>query len=216
MNGMHDSGRMAFMTKSPASLRTGDIKKLASLTSRNFDDPITTIIPWATTHFTEVIIQKAKETFKDDYWGFLMLGGMSGGGMGMFVDPAIYEEAKHTLLQILQETKNEMEESLPFAMNPVVYNFALNTAGHMCSSFKRQRRIDAAAVLCSAGSPINALNSETIPDSRKVEIDLFSLKTARNDEAFPILRSIIGNVFKYSNKAEITEKHQQDKEVGTN
>ena len=119
------------------SLRLGDIKKLASLTSRNFDDPIKTIIPWSTTHFTEVIIKKAKEIFKDKYWGFLMLGGMSGGGMGMFVDPSIYEEAKRTLLSILQETKNEMEESLPFAMNPVVYNFAINTKGTLCSSFER-------------------------------------------------------------------------------
>jgi hypothetical protein len=111
------------------SLHTGDIKTLASLTSRNFEDPIKTIIPWSTTHFTEVIIKKAKDAFKDRYWGFLMLGGMSGGGMGMFVDPGIYEEAKSKLLAILQETKNEMVESLPFAMDPVIYNFSINRQG---------------------------------------------------------------------------------------
>ena len=37
-----------------------------------------------------------------------MLGGMSGGGMGIFVNPKIYNEAKNVLLKILQETKNEM------------------------------------------------------------------------------------------------------------
>ena len=111
------------------TLQQGDIKKLASLTSENFNNPIKTIIPWATTHFTETIIQKAKSAFKENYWGFLMLGGMSGGGMGLFVDPKIYDEAKHRLLTILQETKTEMEESLPFAMNPVVYDFAINTNG---------------------------------------------------------------------------------------
>src|SRR5208283_6046649 len=38
-------------------------------------------------------------------------------------------------------------------------------------------------------------------------------RTAKNDEAFPILRSIIGNVFQFSDKAEMLEKQQQDKET---
>jgi galactokinase/mevalonate kinase-like predicted kinase len=195
------------------SLRVGDIKKLASLTSRNFDDPIKTIIPWATTHFTEVIIKKTKETFKDKYWGFLMLGGMSGGGMGIFVDPSIYEEAKKGLLTILQETKNEMEESLPFAMNPVVYNFAINKQGTIAHILSDNDALMPRKYYALLVPQLASLNSENIPDSRKIEIDLFSLKTAQNDEAFPILRSIIGNVFKYSNKAEIAEKQQQDREA---
>ena len=195
------------------TLHSGDIKKLASLTSRNFDDPIKTIIPWSTTHFTEVIIKKAKETFKDKYWGFLMLGGMSGGGMGMFVDPRIYEEAKSTLLALLQETKNEMECSLPFAMNPVVYNFAINTQGT-----KAHLQSDDAALMpkkyyALLVPQLARVDSAKIPDSRKIEIDLFSSRTAHNDEAFPILRSMIGNVFQFSNKAEITEKQQQDTEA---
>lgn len=195
------------------SLRIGDIKKLASLTSQNFADPIKTIIPWSTTHFTEIIIKKAKETFKEKYWGFLMLGGMSGGGMGIFVDPNIYEQAKRTLLTILQETKNEMEESLPFAMNPVVYNFAINIKGTIAHLLNNDAALMPRKYYALLVPQLARLNSESIPDSRKIEIDLFSLKTAQNDEAFPILRSIIGNVFKYSSKAEIAEKQQQDKEA---
>ena len=195
------------------SLRSGNIKTLASLTSRNFDGPIKTIIPWSTTRFTERIIKRAQETFKDSYWGFLMLGGMSGGGMGIFVDPRIHEDAKQILLTILQETKEEMEESLPFATNPVIYNFAINTQGT-----KARLQIDNAALMprkyyAFLVPQLARLDSAIIPDSRKVEIDLFSLKIAQNDEAFPILRSMIGNVFQYSNKAEITEKQLQDKET---
>ena len=195
------------------SLHDGDIKKLASLTSQNFDDPIKTIIPWATTHFTELIIKKTKDKFKNDYWGFLMLGGMSGGGMGLFVDPRIYEEAKRTLLTLLQETKNEMEESLPFAMNPVVYNFAINTQGTRAHLLSDSAALMPRKYYASLVPQLARLNSTNIPDSRKIEIDLFSLKTAQYDEAFPLLRSIIGNVFQYSNTAEITEKQQQDKEA---
>jgi hypothetical protein len=101
-------------------LKEGDIKGLAALTSRNFNGPIKAIIPWATNHFTETIIAKAKKMFGEDYWGFLMLGGMSGGGMGMFVNPDIFPDAKDKILQILKETKDSMDDFLPFAMNPVV------------------------------------------------------------------------------------------------
>ncbi|MEL6923507.1 MAG: UTP--glucose-1-phosphate uridylyltransferase, partial [Bacteroidota bacterium] len=52
------------------ALREGDIPQLAKLTTKNWEYPIKTIIPWASTHFTEVIIQKAKERFKKDYLGF--------------------------------------------------------------------------------------------------------------------------------------------------
>ena len=195
------------------TIRTGDIRKLASLTSTNFDDPIKTIIPWATTHFTETIIKKAKEVFGDQYWGFLMLGGMSGGGMGMFVDPKIYDDAKSMLLKILQETKSEMEEALPFAMNPVIYNFAINTYGTVSNLLRDDNALMPKEYYALLVPQLARLNSEAIPDSRKIEVDMFSLRTAKNDEAFPILRSIIGNVFKFSTKAEMLEKQQQDKET---
>ena len=195
------------------SLQSGNIKELAALTTHNFDDPIKTIIPWATTHFTEVIIQKAKQAFKENYWGFLMLGGMSGGGMGMFVDPRIYPEAKQILLRILRETKKEMEESLPFAMNPVVYNFAINNKGTAAHLLHDDTALLPQKYYALVVPRLARLHSSDVPDSRKIEIDLFSLKTAHQDEAYPIFRSIIGNVFQYSNAAEIAEKQQQDKET---
>jgi UTP--glucose-1-phosphate uridylyltransferase len=195
------------------TLRLGDIKKLASLTSQNFNDPIKTIIPWSTNHFTEVIIAKAKERLKNGYWGFIMLGGMSGGGMGMFVDPGIYEEAKRTLLSILQETKIEMEDSLPFAMNPVVYNFAINKHGTVAHLVHDGASLMPRKYYSLVVPQLARLDSANIPDLRKIEIDLYSSRIAQNDDAFPILRSLIGNVFKYSNKVEITEKQQQDNEA---
>jgi len=87
------------------------------------------LISWASTHFTEQIIKKAKQQFGENYLGFLMLGGMSGGGMGMFVNPAQYEEYKLRVLDILASTKAELSDSLPFAMEPVVYNWSINQKG---------------------------------------------------------------------------------------
>lgn len=57
------------------------------------------------------------------------MGGMSGGGMGFIFDPATKEEAKIWLQKSLIDLKTEMQSSLPFAMNPVVYDFKINEKG---------------------------------------------------------------------------------------
>nr|MCW1970134.1 UTP--glucose-1-phosphate uridylyltransferase [Anaerolineae bacterium] len=104
-------------------------RALGKATAHNFFGPLQTIIPWASNAFTERIIAHAKATFGDDFWGFWMLGGMSGGGMGFIVAPHQQTRAKDELLHIMQETKREMQHALPFAMEPVVYDFAINEHG---------------------------------------------------------------------------------------
>jgi hypothetical protein len=68
-------------------LKTGDIRKLAELTSQNFFEPIQTIIPWATTLYTEQLIEKIKDRFKDKFWGFVMLGACPAAGWGSLSIP---------------------------------------------------------------------------------------------------------------------------------
>jgi hypothetical protein len=112
-----------------ASLRTGDIRALGAATTRNFSGPIQTIIPWASTFYTETLIKRVETEFGSDFWGFWMLGGMSGGGMGFMFAPARKAEAQRRLQEIMSATKRELEHALPFAMEPVVYDFAINPHG---------------------------------------------------------------------------------------
>ena len=58
-----------------------------------------------------------------------MLGGMAGGGMGFLFDPAHKEEAQERLQTIMSDTKRQLETAVPFAMEPVVYDFAINERG---------------------------------------------------------------------------------------
>jgi hypothetical protein len=59
----------------------------------------------------------------------MMLGGMSGGGMGFFFDPEIQNQARTWLLETLVSIKRSLEQRLPFAMDPVVYDFRINDRG---------------------------------------------------------------------------------------
>ncbi|MBM3188161.1 MAG: UTP--glucose-1-phosphate uridylyltransferase, partial [Chloroflexi bacterium] len=97
--------------------------------TRNFFEPIQTIIPWASNLYTELLIEAVRRAFGEAFWGFWMLGGMSGGGMGFIFHPERKEEAQVRLQEIMSATKRRLEHALPFAMEPVVYDFAINESG---------------------------------------------------------------------------------------
>ena len=97
--------------------------------AQEFLGPIQTIIPWATNLYTESIIARVQEEFGKDFWGFWMLGGMSGGGMGFLFHPSRKREAQTRLQEIMSAEKRRYEHGIPFAMEPVVYDFAINEQG---------------------------------------------------------------------------------------
>ena len=111
------------------SLRAGKVAGVGQATTRNFFEPIQTIIPWASNYFTETLIERVRTEFGDAFWGFWMLGGMSGGGMGFIFSPDKKAIAQERLQQIMSETKGELQNALPFSMEPVVYDFAINERG---------------------------------------------------------------------------------------
>jgi hypothetical protein len=110
-------------------LRSGDVRAVGNATERNFEGPLQTIIPWANNLFTETLIQEVRTAFGPDFWGFWMLGGMSGGGMGFIFDPARRAEAQERLGEIMGDVSHRLAGGVPFAMHPVVYDFSINERG---------------------------------------------------------------------------------------
>jgi hypothetical protein len=111
------------------ALKSGDVARVGAMTTRNFTGPLQQIIPWATNRFTDLLIERAAERFGEQFWGFWMLGGMAGGGMGFIFDPAVQPVAQDWLQQTMSEAKSALQSALPFAMEPVVYDFAINDNG---------------------------------------------------------------------------------------
>ena len=110
-------------------LRAGDVRGVGGDTQRNFDGPIQTIIPWASNLYTETLIREVRAAFGGAFWGFWMLGGMSGGGMGFIFDPARKAEAQERLNAIMRDVNGRLAGGVAFAMKPVVYDFTINERG---------------------------------------------------------------------------------------
>jgi hypothetical protein len=111
------------------ALRRGDIRGLAREAQALFDGPVRTIAPWAGNAYTAAVIEAVRERFGEALLGFVMLGGVTGGGMAFLFEPARRDEAADALPGIMREVAASFQRSLTFGVDPVVFDFAVNEAG---------------------------------------------------------------------------------------
>ncbi len=111
------------------ALRRGDFKELGRLTQRDWEKGTKVIMPEVTNPYTESLIRRMKEKWKKDYWGFLLLGGTSGGGMAFFVNPRVREDFIADLRRAMRRLQRRYAAALPFARPPLVFDFSLNSRG---------------------------------------------------------------------------------------
>jgi hypothetical protein len=166
-----------------SALRAGDVRQLGGLTTKNFNGPLQTIIPWASNAFTESLIASVRGEFAEDFWGFWMLGGMSGGGMGFIFDPKRKAGAQRRLQEIMSQAKRDLQHALPFAMEPVVYDFAINERGTWA-----ELRSGGEALLPRGYYALHVphwlrADPQTLSQSRRAELDKFSA-ACRAEPAF--------------------------------
>lgn len=184
-----------------AALKAGDVRELAALTTRNWNGPLKTIIPWVTNRFTETIIARAGERLGKDFWGFLMLGGMSGGGMAMFVAPERHAAFKDELLEILRREKALLEDALPFAMDPVVYDFKINGRGSWATLLQGGEAVMPPAYYGLQVPEMVRQAPEAVSYLRRAELDHFTLQCTQGQESYRMLRTIVSNLFRVSDPA---------------
>jgi UTP--glucose-1-phosphate uridylyltransferase len=152
-------------------LRAGDIKGLGRETEKNFFGPIQSIIPWASNAYTETLIDCARAEFQNDFWGFWMLGGMAGGGMGFIFSPETKARAQDRLQAIMRANKQQMEEAAPFAMNPVVYDFEINERGTVARLLSGESSLMPARYYALVVPSLLRMDQRLMPASRRMELD---------------------------------------------
>jgi hypothetical protein len=174
-----------------AHLRDGDVRSIGQCTHRNFDGPIQTIIPWAGNYFTGTLISRVRAEFGERFWGFWMLGGMSGGGMGFIFDPEVKPRAQQRLQEILSELKRELESAVPFAMEPVVYNFSINERGTHCELLQGDGALLPPSYYTLTVPGLLRKETRSLSPARRAELDRFSYACRRD----PRLAGMVQNLF---------------------
>jgi len=172
------------------ALHKEDVQRIGAATTRNFQGPLQSIIPWASNYYTELLIERVKSKFASDFWGFWMLGGMSGGGMGFIFAPEKKQVAQSGLLKIMREAKKELECALPFAMEPVVYDFAINERGTWADFCDNDDTLLPQGYYAIHVPQLLRANPGVLSHARRAELDRFATASRLKPELQGVIQSI--------------------------
>lgn len=174
-----------------SALQRGDIRALGAATTRNFRGPIQAIIPWASNYYTEQLIARAEAAFGGDFWGFWMLGGMSGGGMGFIFAPERKAEAQGWLQKVMLETKRQLSHALPFAMDPVVFDYAINERGTWAELLHGEAALMPTNYYALSVPGLLRQDRHSLPPVRRTELDRLGAAARSRPE----LRGLVQTLF---------------------
>ena len=171
-------------------LQRGDVAAIGAATHRNFFGPIQTIVPWATTDYTEKLIRQVQQEFQTDFWGFWMMGGMSGGGMGFIFDPKVKPFAQDRLQEIMAATKRQLEAAVPFAMEPVVYDFAINERGTFAELLTGERALMPAGYYAQTVPALLRHEQHSLSPFRRAELDRFGVASRTEPQLLGVTQAL--------------------------
>ncbi|MGB5052043.1 MAG: UTP--glucose-1-phosphate uridylyltransferase [Caldilineaceae bacterium] len=164
---------MATLDQITGLLTAGDVRAIGAATEANFTGPLQTIIPWAGNRYVDTLIRRVRDEFGENFWGFWMLGGMSGGGMGFIFHPDHKAAGQVRLQAIMDETKASLEGAVPFAMQPVVYDFAINERGTWAELLAGEIALMPASYYTLIVPELLRQEQRRLSPSRRAELDRF-------------------------------------------
>jgi hypothetical protein len=173
------------------ALRSGSPAEIAQATQRNFDGPIQAIVPWAANHYTDELIRQVRDEIGAGFHGFWMLGGMSGGGMGFIFDPPVKRRAQDVLADIMRRTRQRLETAVPFAMQPVVYDFAINEHGTAARLLTGEDALMPAAYYQMTVPALVRREARDLTPGQRAELRHFSAASQSHPEMSGVTASLI-------------------------
>ena len=176
-------------------LELGKVQEIGKATQRNFSGPIQTIIPWASNLYTETLIERVRAQYGDQFWGFWMLGGMAGGGMGFIFDPEVKPHAQEQLQTIISGAKRELETAVPFAMEPVVYDFAINEQGTCAELFADDMALMPPGYYPLTVPSLLRVESYRLSEARRAELERFGQASRYEPELSGMVETLFDRLF---------------------
>ncbi|NLV73980.1 MAG: UTP--glucose-1-phosphate uridylyltransferase [Chloroflexi bacterium] len=188
------------------ALKAGDVRAIGTATTHNFAGPIQTIIPWASNPYTETLIARTREAFGSRFWGFWMLGGMSGGGMGFIFEPGARADGQRFMLEAMQTAKRELEHALPFAMDPVVYEMAINERGTWATLTRGGEALLPAGYYAVSVPQLLQRERLTLPTARLAELDLFGAACRTRPELAGMVQTLFDRILPRTTEASTSDE----------
>jgi len=124
-----------------------------------------------------------------------MLGGMSGGGMGFIFAPGRKPEAQQVLAAVMAQAKRELQDALPFAMEPVVYDFAINQRGTWCDHLTGDQALLPPGYYALVVPALLKADRLKLPAARRAELDKLGLACRTRPELAGTVQALFDRLF---------------------
>ena len=109
---------------------------------------------------------------------------MAGGGMGFIFEPSRKPDAQDFLNDTMTALQRELRHALPFAMEPVVYDFAINPHGTFAADPITQNAVERPRHLLVGRKGRTAARGKALQDATLAEMDDL-WNAAKADEKAP-------------------------------
>ncbi len=182
---------MSIFDELVGKLRAGDVAGIGAATERHFFGPIQSIIPWATNFYTESLIGAVKKEFGAGFEGFWMLGGMAGGGMGFLFSPETKAAAHDRLQPLMRELKRRVETAVPFAMEPVVYDFTINERGSWAEVLAGEAALMPPGYYAHVVPSLIRTDPRALAPARRIELEAFGRRSRTVAELAGSVQAIV-------------------------
>lgn len=206
--GRHEAIRI--LDEIVAHLQRGEVQALGAATHRNFHGPLQAIIPWATNLYTERLIDRMRADFGDDFWGFWMLGGMAGGGMGFLVAPAKKLQAQDRVQAIMSAAKRQLETAVPFAMEPVVYDFAINERGTHAELLTGSDALMPPGYYAQIVPELVRLEARELSSFRRAELDQFAAACRTEPQLADMIETLFDRLLPRTEEKQVDEQSLEE------
>src|SRR5690606_1266627 len=130
------------------------------------------------------------------------LGGMAGGGMGFIFDPARKPEAQERLQEIMSETKRSLDRAVPFAMEPVVYDFAINERGTWADLLTGEDGLMPPGYYAHSVPSLLRHEQRSLPPTRRAELDRFAAACRTRPELSGMVQTLFDRLMPRSDREE--------------
>jgi hypothetical protein len=153
-----------------------------------------------------MLIGRVRGEFGNDFWGFWMLGGMSGGGMGFLFSPERKVQAQVRIQAIMSGTKRHMEHSVPFAIEPVVYDFAINEQGTQAELLSGDDALMPAGYYTQHVPPLIRTETSRLSPVRRAELERFTAACRSNADYADMIQTLFDHMLPTGQDAKGDEK----------
>ncbi len=142
-----------------------------------------------------------------------MLGGMSGGGMAFFVAPHRHDEFQDAIAAIMRRVKSSLDDALPFAMEPVVYDFRINPHGTLAALESGNAAMMPPPYYALQAPRMIAAAPGSLPYHRRADVDHFANRSPDTDDLLRVFRTMVNHLFPVTRSAEEGSNSEWDAEA---